>query len=146
MASSMRVTCCVAGGGPAGIMLGFLLARAGVKVVVLRVLVDAIATCDYVELPAQPTIAIIAGPPVAWKAVLPTLRRCGERFRLGLKGEDKWGNPSDQAEGVFALRANLPVRRLPGMISMRMGEHALSIEGLSVSEPGDLLIEVLDDA
>src|SRR5579864_6195657 len=36
MASSMRVTCCVAGGGPAGIMLGFLLARAGVKIVVLE--------------------------------------------------------------------------------------------------------------
>jgi len=111
-----------------------------------RVLVDAIATCDYVELPAQPTIAIVAGPPVVWKAVLPTLRRCGEPFRLGFKGEDKWGNPSDQVDGIFALRANLPVRGLPGTIPMRMGEHALSIEGLFVSEPGDLLIEVLDDA
>src|SRR6202045_872360 len=30
------VTCCVAGGGPAGMMLGFLLARAGVSVVVLE--------------------------------------------------------------------------------------------------------------
>src|SRR5258707_8017720 len=28
--------CCIAGGGPAGIMLGFLLARAGVDVVVLE--------------------------------------------------------------------------------------------------------------
>lgn len=26
------VTCCIAGGGPAGMMLGFLLARAGVAV------------------------------------------------------------------------------------------------------------------
>ena len=33
---SMRVQCCVAGGGPAGMMLGFLLARAGVEVVVLE--------------------------------------------------------------------------------------------------------------
>jgi 2-polyprenyl-6-methoxyphenol hydroxylase-like FAD-dependent oxidoreductase len=31
-----RVTCCIVGGGPAGIMLGFLLARAGVQVVVLE--------------------------------------------------------------------------------------------------------------
>jgi 2-polyprenyl-6-methoxyphenol hydroxylase-like FAD-dependent oxidoreductase len=30
------VTCCVAGGGPAGMMLGFLLARAGVRVTVLE--------------------------------------------------------------------------------------------------------------
>ncbi len=28
--------CCIAGGGPAGMMLGFLLARAGVGVVVLE--------------------------------------------------------------------------------------------------------------
>lgn len=31
-----RVTCCVAGGGPAGMMLGVLLARAGVRTVVLE--------------------------------------------------------------------------------------------------------------
>jgi NADPH-dependent 2,4-dienoyl-CoA reductase/sulfur reductase-like enzyme len=30
------VACCVAGGGPAGMMLGFLLARAGVTVAVLE--------------------------------------------------------------------------------------------------------------
>src|ERR1051325_8409937 len=50
-------------------------------------------TFDYVELPLQPTISIVAGPPVTWKAILPTLRRIGEEFRLGFKGEDKWGNP-----------------------------------------------------
>jgi 2-polyprenyl-6-methoxyphenol hydroxylase-like FAD-dependent oxidoreductase len=34
--SSLTTKCCIAGGGPAGIMLGFLLARAGVDVVVLE--------------------------------------------------------------------------------------------------------------
>src|ERR1044071_5888339 len=32
----VKTTCCIAGGGPAGMMLGFLLARAGVSVVVLE--------------------------------------------------------------------------------------------------------------
>src|SRR6476660_5599233 len=32
----IRVQCCIVGGGPAGMMLGFLLARAGVTVVVLE--------------------------------------------------------------------------------------------------------------
>jgi 2-polyprenyl-6-methoxyphenol hydroxylase-like FAD-dependent oxidoreductase len=32
----IRTTCCIAGGGPAGVMLGFLLARAGVNVTVLE--------------------------------------------------------------------------------------------------------------
>src|SRR3984957_16721009 len=34
--STMTTQCCIAGGGPAGMMLGFLLARAGVHVVVLE--------------------------------------------------------------------------------------------------------------
>jgi 2-polyprenyl-6-methoxyphenol hydroxylase-like FAD-dependent oxidoreductase len=36
MAEKILTTCCIAGGGPAGMMLGFLLARAGVPVVVLE--------------------------------------------------------------------------------------------------------------
>ena len=35
-AGTIRVQCCVVGGGPAGMMLGFLLARAGVSVAVLE--------------------------------------------------------------------------------------------------------------
>ncbi|HVS20417.1 MAG TPA: FAD-dependent oxidoreductase [Pyrinomonadaceae bacterium] len=34
--ATMNVRCCIVGGGPAGMMLGFLLARAGVEVVVLE--------------------------------------------------------------------------------------------------------------
>src|SRR5881394_3559233 len=37
-----------------------------------KVLVDAFATYNFVELPVQPTIAVIAGPPVLYKAILPT--------------------------------------------------------------------------
>ncbi|HSR56372.1 MAG TPA: FAD-dependent monooxygenase, partial [Alphaproteobacteria bacterium] len=33
---TMEVTCCIAGGGPAGMMLGFLLARVGIDVLVLE--------------------------------------------------------------------------------------------------------------
>src|SRR5215468_2449905 len=36
MTETIETRCCIAGGGPAGIMLGFLLARAGVNVVVLE--------------------------------------------------------------------------------------------------------------
>ena len=33
---TISTTCCIAGGGPAGMMLGLLLARAGIDVVVLE--------------------------------------------------------------------------------------------------------------
>ena len=34
--TTVATTCCIVGGGPAGMMLGFLLARAGVDVTVLE--------------------------------------------------------------------------------------------------------------
>jgi 2-polyprenyl-6-methoxyphenol hydroxylase-like FAD-dependent oxidoreductase len=33
---TLQVRCCVAGGGPAGMMLGYLLARTGIEVLVLE--------------------------------------------------------------------------------------------------------------
>ncbi len=36
MTTALSTTCCIAGGGPAGMMLGFLLARAGIDVTVLE--------------------------------------------------------------------------------------------------------------
>ncbi len=36
MPERTQTACCIAGGGPAGMMLGFLLARAGVEVLVLE--------------------------------------------------------------------------------------------------------------
>lgn len=111
-----------------------------------RVLADPFATYHYTELPVQPFIAVVAGPPVLWKAVVPTLRHPGQGFRLGFKAEDRWGNPSDQVDGVFTLRSNRPVQGLPATFAMRRGEHSRSFENLSVSEAGDVRIEVFDAA
>src|ERR1700756_4444782 len=36
MSATIKTRCCIVGGGPAGMMLGFLLARAGIDVVVLE--------------------------------------------------------------------------------------------------------------
>ena len=111
-----------------------------------KVLVDAIATYNYVELPKSPEIAIVSGPPTMSKAVVPTLRRAGETFALKLKGEDRWGNPSDKADTTFALRANRPVAGLPDRVSFAPGDVIRVLDGLSVEAPGDVRIEVVDGA
>lgn len=110
-----------------------------------RVLVDAIATYDYVVLPDQPVIEIVAGPPVVYQAVLPTLRRQSQAFRLCIKGIDRWGNPSDQCDAQFKTRSNLKVKGLPSKLTLNEGNFVLIIEDIQALEPGDLIIELLDE-
>ena len=111
-----------------------------------RVLVDPVATRDYVELPECPTIAVVPGPPACWKAVLPTLRRVGEPFRLSLKAEDAWGNPTDRAEARLVLEPDLPVSGLPETLDFEAGSFAKVIEDLRIEEPGTLRVRVRNEA
>ncbi|MEM1382191.1 MAG: DUF3604 domain-containing protein [Pseudomonadota bacterium] len=106
----------------------------------LRVLVDPIATANYQTLPLQPLLQIVPGPPVIYAAVLPTERVVGQPFALKLKGEDRWGNPSDRCDATFAVRSNIPVAGLPQTVTLSPGEFATVIEGLSVGAPGDVAI------
>lgn len=109
-----------------------------------KVAADVCAVNHYAPLPETPSIAIVPGPPAVWRAVLPTLRRPGERFQLGLKAEDKWGNPSHLATGTFRLEPSLPVDGLPETITFPAGEKAVSCENLSTTAEGELRIRVLD--
>lgn len=109
-----------------------------------KVLVDAFATYNFVELPIQPSIPVVAGPPVLYKAILPTQRRVGQAFSLGFKGEDKWGNPSHLVQGRFTLDASMPVRGLPPHLDVSEGALATTLRGLSVDQPGELSITVRD--
>ena len=110
-----------------------------------RVLVDAIATYNYVELPEQPEIAVIPGPPALYKAILPTQQIIGQKFSLRMKSEDRWGNPSDQSGDTFTLKPSRPVNGLPQSVSFAKGEFAVIIESVSVSDVGDLTIDLFDD-
>ena len=111
-----------------------------------RVLADPVATYAYVALPEQPTIRIVPGPPETWRAVLPTGAHAGEPFRLSLKAEDRWGNPSDRVDATVSLRANLPVRGLPETVALEPGRFARVIEDLTVDEPGVLRVEARDES
>ena len=106
-----------------------------------RVLVDPIATFVFQPLPRQPTIAIVPGKPVRWQLVLPTLRRPSDRFRLSIKADDIWGNPSDQVEGELHLASNLPVEGLPSTVRVVRGQRSVVIDGLQCGHEGELVIE-----
>lgn len=111
-----------------------------------RVLTDVIATYDYVALPESPKISIVPGPGVEWHAVTPTQIPTGERFKLRIKANDVWGNPSDQMEQTLQLSAEgSAVDGLPETLAFHKGEFAAVAEGLSLSEPGEAVFIVRDE-
>ncbi|MEM9029583.1 MAG: DUF3604 domain-containing protein [Pseudomonadota bacterium] len=110
------------------------------------VFVDAIATYDYVPLPQSPTIALVPGPPVTWRAALPTLVRHGAPFRLSVKADDAWGNPSNQVARHLRFETSHPVAGLPDVAAFEPGSFALVLENLSAAPCDDLTIRVCDEA
>ena len=111
-----------------------------------RVFADPIATYDYVALNDRPQIAIVPGPAVDFIAVLPTLVRVGEPFRLALAARDKWGNATDREQRVLRLKCDRQIANLPDTARLSLGAYASVVEGLSVATPGQILIHVGDDA
>src|SRR5262245_42380814 len=109
-----------------------------------HVLADPIATYDYVALPQSPKIAIVPGPASRWRAVLPTIVRAGEPFRLAVKADDKWGNPSNLVDRALMLGSEGPIAGLPKTLRFEKGSFAAVAEGRRVGESASVAIRVLD--
>jgi hypothetical protein len=123
---------------------GYRLQTAREKPFWFRIFVDAFSTYDFVELPGSPTLELVPGPVVRWKAILPTLAGAGVPFRLAVVGEDRWGNPSENADATLRLVADRPVEGLPETLDVRGGNGTAVVEGLRVNEAGDLRIDLCD--
>ena len=110
-----------------------------------KVLADVCAVGHFYPVPNTPTVDIVPGDPVQWKAVLPSLRRPGERFRFGVKAEDRWGNPTGRASARLRFEPSRPVDGLPAEFDYPLGRKSVAFDGLSVAEPGVVRIRVLDE-
>src|ERR1700731_1471279 len=115
------------------------------KNVELRTAVDAFATYEFCELPAQPAFDLVPGPAASWKAILPSLAVVGEPFRLAVVAEDKWGNPTANASASFELIASQPLRGLPAKLDIRCGDGPRVIEGLIADTEGDVELRLISD-
>ncbi len=109
-----------------------------------KVLVDACAVLHWVPIVDQPAISIVPGEPVAWRAVISTLRRPGETFQLGIKAEDDWGNPSDLVDASLRLETSVPVQNLPNTATFLKGQKSLVFENLSIFDEGELRVKIYD--
>lgn len=110
----------------------------------IKVFVDAIAAYEFVEVPNSPRITLLPGTPAKWFGRLPTLRRPSETFAFGIMPLDRWGNATDQYEGVLQLSASRRIAGLPSEVRLSKGQFGVRIDGLSCGEAGDVRITVSD--
>ncbi len=111
-----------------------------------RVLADPIATFNFQTLPVQPTIRIVPGPPARFVAVLPTLREVGRPFALRIKGEDRWGNPSDRCDETLGIEVEGPIGGTPASVRLEPGKRAFTIECLAGTAEGEGHVTLTDSA
>jgi Protein of unknown function (DUF3604) len=111
----------------------------------LRTSVDAFATYEFCELPVQPTFDLVPGPATSWKAILPSLAVAGEPFRLAIVAEDKWGNPTTDAERTFKFAASHPLQGLPRRVEVKRGDAPRVIKNLVSESEGDVELRLLSD-
>jgi Protein of unknown function (DUF3604) len=111
----------------------------------LKTSVDAFATYEFCELPVQPSFDLIPGPAASWKAILPSLAITGEPFRLAIVAEDKWGNPTTDAEQTFELVPSQPLQGLPQRMEVKTGDGPRVIKTLVSEREGDLELRLLSD-
>lgn len=109
-----------------------------------RVLVDPVATYNFQPVPVQPMVRIVPGAPVRHVATLPSQRPAGTPFALHIKGEDRWGNPSDRCDATLTLRPSIPVEGLPETLQLAPGPRFVRLEGLKAAQSGVLEIDFLD--
>lgn len=109
----------------------------------LKVSVDAFATYEFCELPAQPRFDLVAGQPATWKAIVPSLAVLGEPFRLAIVAEDIWGNPARYADDMaLTLASSRPLRGLPARLAVRKGEGPTVVDNLVAEAAGDVDVTV----
>ncbi|MZR30640.1 DUF3604 domain-containing protein [Sneathiella sp. DP05] len=111
-------------------------------------LIDPIATYCYQPVLDQPVIEIVSGRPETFVAVVPTLVRAGEKFNLKMKGEDRWGNPSDKCDVTLSLVkvGDAEISGLPETVIFQPGRFVEIIKDLSINSPGSAVIELRDSA
>ena len=116
------------------------------KNVALKTSVDAFAAYEFAELPDQPCFDLIAGPAASWKAIWTSLAVVGQPFALALVAEDTWGNPTGEARARLTLKASQPLRGLPDIVEIKMGEAPYVIDGITADASGDVELSVAGES
>lgn len=107
-----------------------------------KVLVDPCATGCFFPI-ESPCIEIVAAKVDNWVVSAPSLRRPGEPFSLGVRAQDRWGNPACY-RGVVNIQSCVPVSGLDHAYQFN-DQASIKVDKLSIDEPQSLVFRLLDD-
>jgi hypothetical protein len=110
-----------------------------------RVLADVCATGVFLPVSSH-TIEIGPGPVSRWVLTAPTLRRKSETFSLGIRGEDEWGNATDQIPVGLTVQAEKEVDGLPSAVAYIPGARGTRLDGLRANQEGTYRFSLLDSS
>ncbi|MEM6480778.1 MAG: DUF3604 domain-containing protein [Pseudomonadota bacterium] len=108
-----------------------------------QVLADVCATGVFLPI-ASHSIEIIAGPVEKWVVIVPTLRRTDEPFDIGIRGEDEWGNASDQTPSGLSIVASKDIEEFPRPVVFEAGARGARLKNLRISEKGTYRFSLVD--
>lgn len=128
------------GGGPGSRAQTFLEAKR-----YFWVAVDAAGDGAFTTLDDSPYLTIVGGKAEKLVAIVPSTVAVGKPFRLLIRAEDRWGNPSDDYEGAVTCSAHgvrMPevgptltfqrsdhgVKAVEGCVALSTGTHTIHVE------------------
>jgi hypothetical protein len=109
-----------------------------------KLLADVCATGVFLPVSSH-AITIGPGPISNWVVIAPTLRRTDQEFSVGIRGQDIWGNASDQIPPGLRLVPDGPVAGLPATITASPKQRGIRIDGLKITAPGTYRFSLISE-
>ena len=108
--------------------------------------VDADGSGEFVPIKNLPEMSVVGGDAVKLIIVAPSDAAAGEVFRVGVKAEDRWGNPSDSYRGAVRISgAGVALGADEAIFDDDCG-GVVWIDGCRITETGEHRVTARDDA
>ena len=107
--------------------------------------VDVRGSGEFVPIKALPEMSVVGGDAVRLVVVAPSDAIVDEEFRVGVKAEDRWGNPSSSYRGRVKIDGSGVA---VGVDAVEFDDHCggvVWISGCRVAETGEHRLAVRDD-
>lgn len=90
-----------------------------------QVSVDPSGSGKYIDLPDTPYLRIIGGAPERLVVIVPSIVKVGELFKVTVKAEDVWGNPSYIYRGRILFSSTDPNASLPSPYTFKVEDEGV---------------------